>query len=163
MEILEALEWDEDKKDPVVVFSNFRDPLELLKARLDKHNEACVNMGMHEDMYMKYIHLEQSDNDQERMRKWRDEFPKLKHRVFMSTLQLGGESINLSVARHVIFLDRSWSPKDNSQGIGRIRRPGQEGQPIVINIEAKGTTDSYVERTNIRKQGWFDEVFGEDE
>lgn len=161
MEILEGLEWDEDQKDPLVVFSNFRDPLELLKARLDRHNEACDKMGLHENMYMRYIHLQTDDNDQERMHKWREEFPSMKYRVFMSTLQLGGESINLSVARHVIFLDRSWSPKDNSQGIGRIRRPGQEGQPVVINIEAVGTTDQYIERVNIRKQGWYDEVFGE--
>lgn len=162
MEILEGLEWDEENRHPLVVFSNFRDPLELLKARLDKHNEACDKMGMHEDMYMRYIHLQQEDNDQARMRKWREEFPSMKYRVFMSTLQLGGESINLTPARHVVFLDRSWSPKDNMQGIGRIRRPGQEGQPIVINIEANNTTDSYVERTNIRKHGWFSEVFGDE-
>lgn len=78
----------------------------------------------------------------------------------MSTLQLGSESINLTSARHIIFLDRSWSPKDNSQGIGRVRRPGQEGQPIVINIEAEDTTDQLLEDKNVRKQGWFNEIFG---
>jgi SNF2 family DNA or RNA helicase len=87
-------------------------------------------------------------------------FPSLEYRVFMSTLQLGGESISLTAARHVIFIDRSWSPKDNAQGIGRIRRPGQEGQPIVININANGTVDRYIHEVNNLKQGWFNEIFG---
>jgi len=150
MEIIEELQWDEDEKQQLVVFSNFKDPLELLKARLEKAD-------------IPYIHMEQKDDDETRYKKWHDIFPKKEHKVFMSTLQLGGESINLTTARHVVFLDRSWSPKDNSQGIGRIRRPGQEGQPVVINIEAKGTTDQKIERVNKEKQGWFDEIFGDED
>lgn len=161
MEILEGLQWDDEYKEPLVVFSNFKDPLELLKARLDKHNQACIEMGISDpSMIYKYIHLDVGDNDVERYRKWHDEFPKLEHRVFMSSLQLGGESINLTPAHHVVFLDRSWSPKDNTQGIGRIRRPGQEGQPVVMHINAQDTTDQYVENVNIRKQGWFNDIFG---
>jgi SNF2 family DNA or RNA helicase len=147
MEIIEELQWDEEDKQQVVVFSNFKDPLELLKARLDKAS-------------VPYIHMDVGDNDETRYKKWHDIFPKKEHKVFMSTLQLGGESINLTPAKHIVFLDRSWSPKDNAQGIGRVRRPGQEGQPVVINIEAKGTTDQKLERVNKEKQGWFDEIFG---
>lgn len=150
MEIIEELEWDDENKQQLVVFSNFKDPLTLLKARLEKAE-------------VPYIHMDVSDNDEERYKKWFVEFPKKEHKVFMSTLQLGGESINLTSARHVVFLDRSWSPKDNSQGIGRIRRPGQEGQPVVINIEANGTTDQKLEHVNAVKQGWFNEVFGNED
>lgn len=162
MEILEDLQWDDEKKEPLVVFSNFKDPLELFKARLDKHNENAVEMGL-ADMVYKYLHLDVGDSDVERYHKWHDEFPKLEYRVFMSTLQLGGESINLTPARHVVFLDRSWSPKDNAQGIGRIRRPGQEGQPVVIHINAVNTTDRYIERVNDVKQGWFAQIFGNEQ
>lgn len=158
MDILEELQWDEEHKEPLVVFSNFKDPLELLKARLDKHNQAAIEMGLESVLY-KYIHLDVGDSDVVRYRKWHDEFPKLEHRVFMSTLQLGGESINLTPARHVVFLDRSWSPKDNSQGIGRIRRPGQEGQPVVYHINAINTTDQYIEHVNNIKSGWFKQIF----
>lgn len=158
MEVLDGLQWDDDKKEPLVVFSNFKDPLELFKARLDKHNAAAMEMGLLEMVY-KYIHLDVGDSDIERYRKWHDEFPKLEHRVFMSTLQLGGESINLTPARHVVFLDRSWSPKDNAQGIGRIRRPGQKDQPVVIHINALNTTDQYIERVNDVKTGWFNQIF----
>jgi len=155
MEILEALQWDEEKKEPLVVFSCFKGPLELLKARLDKHNEAVAGT----DLEYKYIHLDVGDSDAVRYRKWHDDFPTMQYRVFMSTLQLGGESINLTPARHIVFLDRSWSPKDNAQAIGRVRRPGQKGQPVVIHINAEDTTDQYIEDRNIKKEGWFNEIF----
>src|SRR5580765_410322 len=159
MEILEGLQWDDEHKEPLVVFSCFKDPLELLKARLDKHNEIAAGT----DWEMPYIHLDVGDSDLVRYEKWFKTFPKMQHRVFMSTLQLGGESINLTPARHVVFLDRSWSPKDNNQGIGRIRRPGQKGQPVVIHINAINTTDQYVERVNDVKHGWFKQIFGKEE
>lgn len=159
MEILEDLQWDDELKEPLVIFSNFKDPLDLLRARLDKHNERAIEMGV-DDMVYKYLHLDVGDSDVVRYRKWHDEFPTMQYRIFMSTLQLGGESINLTPARHVVFLDRSWSPKDNAQGIGRIRRPGQEGQPVVIHINAKDTTDQYIERVNDIKHGWFKQIFG---
>ena len=159
MNIMEELRWDEDEKEPLVVFSCFKDPLELLKARLDKHNTHVAEMGLPDDFYYRYIHLDVKDKDVERYRKWHDEFPTLKYRVFMSTLQLGGESINLTPARHLVFLDRSWSPKDNAQGIGRIRRPGQKRTPVVIHINAKNTTDQHIEKVNYMKQGWFNEIF----
>lgn len=164
MDIVEGLQWDDEKKEPLVVFSNFKDPLELFKARLDKHNLAAEKMGLDMDEFgYKYIHLDVGDSDIVRYKKWHDEFPTLKYRVFMSTLQLGGESINLTPARHVVFLDRSWSPKDNAQGIGRIRRPGQKDQPVVIHINANKTTDQYIERVNDVKQGWFKQIFGNEE
>jgi hypothetical protein len=159
MEVLEGLQWDDERKEPLVVFSCFKDPLELLKARLDKHNEIAAGTNME----YKYIHMDVNDSDMERYRKWHDEFPKMEHRIFMSTIQLGGESINLTPAHHVIFLDRSWSPKDNKQGISRIRRPGQTSVPVVININAKNTTDQYIEKVNDIKQGWFKQIFGAEE
>jgi len=150
MELIDGMEWDDDNRQQLVVFSNFRDPLELLKVRLEKAN-------------IPYIHMDTSDDEETRYKKWHDEFPKKEHQIFMSTLQLGGESINLTSAQHVCFLDRSWSPKDNNQGIGRVRRPGQSGEPVVINIEAKGTTDQKLERVNAEKEGWFNEIFGDED
>lgn len=147
MDVIEELEWDEEAKQQIVVFSNFKDPLYLLEKRLEAAN-------------IPFIHLKTEDNDEQRYQKWAVDWPKKEHQVFLSTVSLGGESINLTSAQHICFLDRSWSPKDNMQAIGRVRRPGQEGQPVVINIEALNTTDSYVEEVNMRKEGWFQAIFG---
>jgi SNF2 family DNA or RNA helicase len=150
MELLENLEWDEESKQQVVVFSCFKDPLALLEERLKKAN-------------VPYLRMIQSMNEKERYALWHDVWPSKEHRVFLTTLALGGESINLSAAQRAIFLDRSWSPKDNAQAVGRIYRPGQEGQTQIIYINAKNTTDKRIEKTNEIKMGWFREIFGDDE
>lgn len=149
MEIIEGLEWDAESKQQAVIFSNFKDPLELLKVRLDA---AKVS----------YIHMEEKDNDQTRYEKWHDQFPAKTHQLFLSTLQLGSESINLACANYAIFLDRSFSPKDNNQGVARIYRPGQQDVAQIIHINARKTVDQKIEKINIVKTGWFRDIFGDD-
>lgn len=155
--VMDLLE-DSDEDDLFVVFSCFKDPLELLKKRLDpqmtKHSPPRIKRKG-----IPYIHMMDTDSDEERYDKWFKQFQTRQFKVFMSTLQLGGESINLTPANYLIFLDRSWSPKDNSQGIGRIDRPGQTKQPVIINIEAKRTTDQRVEAVNELKGSWFKQIF----
>lgn len=145
MRILEELDGDEQ----IVVFSNFKAPLMMLERRLDKAR-------------IPYLHLQQHHSEATRYKLWHDEWPTKKHKVFMSTLALGGESINLSSAEYIIFLDRSWSPKDMMQAVGRVYRPGQKGAVEVIYINAKGTVDGYVKSKLDIKHGWFDQIFSED-
>jgi len=145
MTILNELDEPDQK---VVVFSNFKDPLLLLEARLEKAG-------------IKYLHMEQSHSERQRYTMWHDVFPNGDHKVFMSTLALGGESINLSCAQYLIFLDKSWSPKDMMQAVGRVYRPGQTGAVEVIYINAKGTVDRYVQSKLTTKGKWFDEIFGD--
>jgi SNF2 family DNA or RNA helicase len=147
MEVIEGLEWDEERRDQVVVFSSFKDPLELLRNRLDDRNVS-------------YIELAQKDNDKTRYQKWAIDFPKKEHQVFMSTLALGSESISLTSASTCIFLDRSYSPKDNSQAESRVWRPGQEEVANIVHINATDTIDEKVFAITERKQGWFNEIFG---
>jgi len=147
MEIIDGLEWDSERKDQLVVFSQFKDPLELLKKRLDKKD-------------IPYLHLQQKDNDRTRYEKWSEIFPKREHQVFLSTLQLGSESISLTSATTCVFLDRSWSPKDNMQAESRVWRPGQEEVANMIHINAIGTVDARVLAVNEIKQGWFKQIFG---
>lgn len=143
MDILAEL--DEGQK--VVIFSNFKDPLTLLGKRLDKKG-------------IPFIHMEERHSDAQRYHLWHDLFPNGDHKVFMSTLALGGESINLTCAQYLIFLDRSWSPAQMKQAIGRVYRPGQKGAVVLVYINAKKTVDSYVKSKLDTKGKWFDEIFG---
>lgn len=160
MNILDELPWDEDNKSPIVIFSCFVDTLELLAKRFQASNDACHQMNI--PMEYPFIWLKESDKEMERYNKWKHMFPSMEYRVFMSTIKLGSESINLTPARHCVFIDRDWSPKNNMQAIGRIRRPGQEGQPVVINIDGRNTIDNYMKAVLDLKQGWFNEIFGEE-
>lgn len=147
MEIIEGLEWDEERRDQVVVFSGFKDPLELLRNRLQ--NKGITHMS-----------LEQKDNDKTRYQKWAIDFPKKEHQVFFTTLSLGSESISLTSASTCIFMDRAWSPKDNSQAESRVWRPGQTEVANIIHINATDTVDERVFAKTEMKLGWFKEVFG---
>lgn len=147
MDIINGLEWDSERKDQIVVFSNFKDPIELAKTRFDKAG-------------ISYIHMEQRDNDRTRYEKWALEFPKKEKQVFICTLQLGSESISLTSATTCVFLDRSWSPKDNEQGVSRVWRPGQKDVANIIHINAASTVDHRILETNQVKVGWFKQIFG---
>lgn len=149
MEILDGLKWDAEEKQQLIVFSSFKDPLELLKTRLTKAG-------------IPYIHLEQKDSDSTRYQKWHELWPKKEHQVFLTTIDLGGESINLSSAQYAVFLDRSWSPAKNSQAVGRIYRPGQTGVAEIIHINAKDTVDSRVLDNVTQKLGWFQRLFNDE-
>ena len=147
MEVIEGLEWDEERKDQVVVFSSFKDPLEMLRTRL-------------ENKEISYMSLDQKDNDKIRYQKWAIDFPKKEHQVFMSTLALGSESISLTSASTCIFIDRDYSPAKNSQAESRVWRPGQMQVANIIHINANNTIDERVFDITERKTGWFTEIFG---
>lgn len=147
MEVLEGLEWDDERRDQVVVFSNFKDPIELAIKRF-------------QDAGISYLHMHTGMNDQDRYKMWHDTWPKKEHQVFICTLMIGSESINLTSAQRAIFLDQSWSPKDNTQAIGRVYRPGQTGVTQLIYIRATDTVDYKILGANEEKMGWFRTIFG---
>lgn len=148
MEIIDGLEWDAERKDQIVIFSNFKDPLKLMEARLTRAK-------------IPYLRLLSEMNEQKRYELWHDVWPKKEHQVFLSTLALGAESINLACANRAIFLDQSWSPVQNTQARGRIYRPGQKGVAQFIYVRADNTVDYRVLDANIKKEGWFKQIFGE--
>ena len=150
MEIIEGLEWDAERRDQVVVFSNFKDPLKLLEARLERAN-------------IPYLRLLSEMNEKKRYELWHDIWPTAQHQVFLSTLDLGSESINLTAAHRAIFLDQHWSPVKNTQAIGRVYRPGQTEACQLIYIRADGTTDNRVLDKQIKTKGWFKQIFGDDD
>ncbi|HEY1248771.1 MAG TPA: DEAD/DEAH box helicase [Nitrososphaera sp.] len=148
MEVIEGLEWDVDRKDQVVVFSNFRGPLELLRKRLEKAG-------------IPFLHLKADHTEKQRYDLWHETWPKKEHQVFLCTLGVGSESINLTTAHRAIFLDQSWSPAQNAQAIGRVYRPGQKGMCQLIYIRAEATVDYRVLGKVTEKAGWFRDIFGE--
>lgn len=160
MELLDDMEWDAESKQQVVIFSNFKDPLELLKRRFaeqfDKNGRKIRDA-------IPYIHMEQKDSEQTRFEKWHEIWPTKKHRVFLATIDLGGESINLASAQYCIFLDRSWSPAKNLQAVGRVYRPGQTGIAEIIHIDARKTVDKKVFDKVTEKVGWFKLLFDDED
>ena len=140
MEILE------DTDEPIVVFSEWRG---VVKLALERFKKAGIS----------YVHLRSEDSDEERAAKVQA-FQSGRGQVFISTLKLGSESITVTRASTVVFLDRSWSPKDNKQAEDRLHRPGQKNAVEVIDIVARHTIDNRIKAVNKEKNGWFAEIFG---
>ena len=147
MEVIEGLEWDNERKDQVVVFSCFKQPLVLLKARLEKAK-------------IPYLHMTADMSETKRFDLWHEKWNTGEYQVFLCTLGVGSESINLSAAHRAIFLDQDWSPAKNKQAIGRIYRPGQTGAAQLIYIRAENTVDYRVLDKVNEKHGWFKAIFG---
>lgn len=150
MDVIDGLQWDDEDKQQMVVFSNFVDPLEMLQARLDR-------------VGVPWIRLLPSDNDSQRYMKWAETFPKKEHQIFLSTIKLGGESIDLTSASYVALLDLDWAPMNNEQAIERVWRPGYDaskGAPIVIRLFAEDTVDQRMLDMNEEKKDWFQMIFG---
>src|SRR5215831_11094361 len=152
MEVIEGMEWDSERKDQVVVFSAFKQPLDLLAKRLSKAG-------------ISYLHMKSEMNEKQRFDLWKPDGPwwQKEKQVFLSTLDLGAESINLASGHRAIFLDQLWSPAKNKQAIGRVYRPGQTGAVQLIYIRARGTVDHRVLSAVTEKHGWFKQIFGIDE
>ncbi len=82
-----------------------------------------------------------------------DLFRSQRNRAFVGTIQSVGEGLDgLQVAHHLILVDRSWTPAENDQVIGRLHRSGQTSTVRVTHITAKDTVDDVVARALANKQ-----------
>lgn len=147
---------------PSVVFTQFAVMAKLVVARFAKAKLRSANYSERAGKLAgDFIWMKAADDDATRAAKVQA-FQTGNVAVFLSTISLGSESITLTAADKVIFLDRSWSPASNNQAIARVHRPGQTRPVQDIHIEAVDTVDQYVEEKLKAKQGWFNQIFGAD-
>lgn len=68
-----------------------------------------------------------------------------KVRVLVGTLATLGEGVDgLQVAQHLVLVDRPWSPEDEAQTIGRLRRSGQQKPVFFYTLTARSTIDEKI-------------------
>jgi SNF2 family DNA or RNA helicase len=80
------------------------------------------------------------------------------YRMFIGTTQAGGVGITLTAASTVVFLDKMWTPADQSQAEDRLHRIGQKDNVYVINLLTKGTVEQHIERVLGEKQYMIQEL-----
>jgi SNF2 family DNA or RNA helicase len=141
MQLIETA-LEEDVK--LVVFSNFRQLIELLNARLTKAKVPYVT-----------VHGEVSTEDRI---KGVQQFQEGDAKVFTGTIKAGGTGIDLFAAHRIVFLERDWSPSANEQAIGRVDRIGQTQAVQVIDIIAADTVESQKNATIEMKWSWIKEL-----
>jgi len=119
---LDALMEDlADFNEPVVVFAQSRQLIEMAANRLEKADisYSIIKGGQTTDVRQNQI----------------DSFQEAKVDVCLVVISAGGVGVTLNRARIGIFLQRSFSNVDQQQAIGRIHRIGSEHHESVVVID----------------------------
>lgn len=133
-----VMEIINETDEPIVVFSQFSQMVELLAQRCEKAGISC---GLYTGSVAK--------DDRDRIE---DEFQAGKLRVFAGSIKAGGLGLTLTASSTVILLNREWAQSLNEQCIDRLDRIGQKNAVHVIDIEAEDTID--VERNMGIAMNW---------
>lgn len=133
---------------PIVVFSMYRQMIELLKARL---NRAGCPMGM-------YTGGNKTTRDADK-----EAFESGEIRVLGLTISAGGVGLDglQRVADTAIFLDRDWSPARNVQAEDRLWRDGQDNAVNIIDIISTNTVEQGRRQDIVEKWDWLRQMLGD--
>ena len=141
MEVLDETE------EPVVVFSRFKQLVNLLADRLQLKPIPYVTLT--------------GDTPQEDRARIVEKFQRGEARVFIGSIAAGGVGITLHAASTVVFLDRDWSPALNEQAEDRLHRIGQTNAVQVIDITARNTVDLGKRQMLDLKKSWIRAILGD--
>lgn len=116
----------------VVVFAQSKQLINLLAARLDKHD---IKYG-----------LITGDQDAVERQAYMDSFQAGNIKYILCTIQAGGTGITLTKADTMVFLQRSWSMIDNQQAEARAHRIGSQihEKVQIIDYVTSGSVEEYV-------------------
>jgi SNF2 family DNA or RNA helicase len=117
-----------DSGEKVVVFCGYTDPLMLLEKKL---GDSCVKVDGSIDAHKRQQLINKFIND-----------PSCK--VFLGNMQAAGIGINLVNARHVIFMNFSFTPDLIEQAQKRLHRSGQKRRVFVYYTIGKDTIDEHI-------------------
>lgn len=117
--------------EPVVVFAQSRKLIELAYHYLDER-------GIYAPMITGTVPTAQRASTVE-------DFQERRVRVVLCTIAAAGEGLTLTAARHAVFLQRSWSMKDNAQAEDRLHRPGAEVHEsiVITDFVSPGTIEEH--------------------
>ena len=135
---------DELDDDPLVVFAQHRQLIELAAKRLDKNDipYGIITGSVPELERAEYVRKFQSGS-----------LP-----VMLATVGAGGEGITLTKARHVLFLQRTASLIQNRQAEDRVWRRGQDRPVQPIYLVTAGTIDERMIQIGEERDVTFEEI-----
>lgn len=130
----------------VLVFSQFTQMLDILKAVLERKN-------------IKHLYLSGKTKNRKELVTEFNENPEQK--VFLISLKAGGTGLNLTAADNVIIFDPWWNTSVENQAIDRAHRMGQTKSVNVYRIVTRGTIEDKMLKLQEKKQFLFDNLVNE--
>lgn len=118
-----------DNGEKVVIFSNFKEPVNILAERLQEYNPVIGTGDIPDGIFSDNIDRFQLD-------------PNCK--VFIGTISKAGTGITLTAASYAIFIDCAWTAAVNTQCEDRIYRIGTERPVFIYYLWNIGTSDEHI-------------------
>jgi SNF2 family DNA or RNA helicase len=144
-DLVDLLKHDMMSTDPLVVFAQSKQLIEIAATRLEKEGVT----------YSKIVGG-QSDLVRETEE---DRFHEGLSQVILLTLGAGAESMTLTEASVILFMQRSWSMVQNKQGENRVNRPGQLADKVtIIDQVSPDTVEEDQQNVYEGKSGMLEEI-----
>jgi ATP-dependent helicase STH1/SNF2 len=140
-------DWMRDHNEQTIVFSQSRSMIDLVERRL-------TGIGLRVGKFT-------GTTPDSKRQPIIDNFQAGKLDVFAATIKTAAESITLTAASTVLFLDRGWNPHKNEQAESRAHRIGQKNPVQIVDFFARNTVDSKVRDINIQKYGQLKAILGD--
>lgn len=151
------MELVEDADGKMVVFSQFAKAIALVHKRLLKAKVPHVVLTGQNSLLVEADGTKTKVTRGEVIKAFQT---KPQYRLYIGTTQAGGVGITLTAANTVVFLDKMWTPADQSQAEDRLHRIGQKDNVYVISLLAKGTVEEHIENMLRSKSNMIAEILG---
>lgn len=112
--------------DKVVIFSTFKDTVNVLFDKLRVYNPLLITGDINDEIISDAIEKFQTDDN---------------YKICVCTWQKAGTGITLNKARYAIFIDCSYTPALNEQAEDRIHRIGTKEPVFIYYLWANDTVD----------------------
>jgi non-specific serine/threonine protein kinase len=149
--LAEICELIRDKRERVLVFTQFREMVEPLNRFLHTlfgHPGVTLHGG---------TGIAKRKEAVERFQSEREYVP-----YFVLSLKAGGVGLNLTAANHVVHFDRWWNPAVERQAEDRAFRIGQKRAVMVHQFICKGTIEERIDALISEKQQLAESIVGSD-
>lgn len=135
------------EKHRILLFSQFVDMLDIIKAWLDKSG-------------IKYEYLTGKTKDRQGAVERFNNDPTIP--IFLISLKAGGTGLNLTGADYVIHYDPWWNPAVEDQATDRAYRIGQTKKVFVYRLITKNTVEEKIQKLKTIKRNLVDSVISVD-
>lgn len=133
----------------ILVFSQFRTMLDIIKERFDSKGIQHMYLNGSTAMELRGEMVKDFNNGE--------------GEVFLISLKAGGTGLNLTGADMVIHYDPWWNPAVEDQATDRAYRIGQENTVQVIRLITKGSIEEKIFKLQEKKREMIDMVIKEGE
>lgn len=163
--LLEIVREHEERRLPLIVFSDHRAPIDALGKRsgwvVITGSETPEQKTRAADEFQNGFRADELDRavvDAAGVRRKADPAGNILYpRGVALTIKAGGKGYTFTRAAHMIFVDRSWNPQENAQAEDRNVRIGQTALSVdIMDVATKHPIDARVMEVIIRKMNLFE-------